>query len=904
MQLKLPPPQSLTTAPSSADDELALALKFELLGASAADLEESAAKQLISDKTSGSEPTARELIWLMQFVERNGNESLAQQCLEKARRLTLTTAIDADTRIQRLSEIADLSSDLGDFGFTEQTLAEAKKFESAASPVSVSFISISLARSALARSDYNEALNRAQAALACLNSVSSHEWPNVLVQLKALSLAAQAAALVAQQSSDRKALSQAIDYADQSLKLANQPYFQSSPKLVAALLQKGVLDIAAQQYDEAQQLLSRALQVTASSPNEESKMLNAEAHSDMAQLYEATNKLDEAKQELASAIDLHTADSEPAAKIKLCDELDRTAALLLRQASTLPSAEKYPLEQAAYVRILDAAELIDKHIRSGFSNLPFQEQCIFAAKAQEQISWLVACAKAQAAGSNNSVKIESVYTYLVRWKGLLVGSLQRDSLAATLKDPQAKKLLEQLRLQERNLDECSGHPDWTEKINSIKKQLNAARESVVARFGFDPTDQDSGAKFKSNEFSCLLGADQTLIDINEYSPIDNPSERRYAAFVVSRSTPARLIDFGPVSMIDAAVESWLACASAPSSEAASLPAKRSIGTADHATTTESESSALAKLAKVLWIPMTIAPGTTKTSVVQKHIFICADGKLARLPFNIFLTDNSGSNSVCALDSPRELLRQTKAAEQASPPSNNMLLVGDVDFGTANVPKLPATKIEVEEVAKTANACGLKTETLTGTKPTKECLLTELPTVSYAHFATHGFYSGANDKDDDTDMVGNSRALTKALIGSPAANNPLAHSGILVAKSDNANGELSSLELVGLDLHKCKLVTLSACQSGRGDLISGQGVIGIRSAIIGAGAQSILMSLWPVDDDATRALMQEFYKNIFDKKEDEADALRDAQNTIKQDPKWSSPYYWAPWVLAGKGWQEK
>ncbi|MGH9553452.1 MAG: CHAT domain-containing protein, partial [Terriglobales bacterium] len=97
--------------------------------------------------------------------------------------------------------------------------------------------------------------------------------------------------------------------------------------------------------------------------------------------------------------------------------------------------------------------------------------------------------------------------------------------------------------------------------------------------------------------------------------------------------------------------------------------------------------------------------------------------------------------------------------------------------------------------------------------------------------------------------------------------------------------------------------LSACQSGLGELITGQGVIGLRSAIIGAGARSMLMSLWKVDDDSTRALMTEFYSNIFAKGMSEADALKQAQNTVRSNPRWRAPYYWAPWVLAGDGWQK-
>jgi CHAT domain-containing protein len=85
-------------------------------------------------------------------------------------------------------------------------------------------------------------------------------------------------------------------------------------------------------------------------------------------------------------------------------------------------------------------------------------------------------------------------------------------------------------------------------------------------------------------------------------------------------------------------------------------------------------------------------------------------------------------------------------------------------------------------------------------------------------------------------------------------------------------------------------------------MTGQGVIGLRSAIFGAGARSILMSLWSVDDAATSQLMKEFYTNLWLKKKSPAEALSLAQASISQKPEWHHPYYWAGWVIAGDGWQ--
>jgi len=86
-----------------------------------------------------------------------------------------------------------------------------------------------------------------------------------------------------------------------------------------------------------------------------------------------------------------------------------------------------------------------------------------------------------------------------------------------------------------------------------------------------------------------------------------------------------------------------------------------------------------------------------------------------------------------------------------------------------------------------------------------------------------------------------------------------------------------------------IVTLSACETGLGRALSSQGVVGLRSAIIGAGAKSVLMSLWSVPDDATQELMKRFYSNLW----------KDGMIYIRQKPKWRDPANCAAWLLVGE-----
>jgi len=98
-------------------------------------------------------------------------------------------------------------------------------------------------------------------------------------------------------------------------------------------------------------------------------------------------------------------------------------------------------------------------------------------------------------------------------------------------------------------------------------------------------------------------------------------------------------------------------------------------------------------------------------------------------------------------------------------------------------------------------------------------------------------------------------------------------------------------LLGTDL-----VVMSACETGKGDIQNGRGVFGLQRAMRAAGAESVVMSLWSVDDDATSALMQSFYGHWLNGLST-PDALKMAQDDLRQ--KRPHPYYWGAWVCTGE-----
>jgi CHAT domain-containing protein len=113
-----------------------------------------------------------------------------------------------------------------------------------------------------------------------------------------------------------------------------------------------------------------------------------------------------------------------------------------------------------------------------------------------------------------------------------------------------------------------------------------------------------------------------------------------------------------------------------------------------------------------------------------------------------------------------------------------------------------------------------------------------------------------------------------------------------------NGFLRLPDIFNLNL-SADLVVLSACETGLGQEVKGEGLVGLTRGFMYAGAPRVLVSLWSVDDEATSELMSRFYKKMFQDGQKPAAALRAAQIEMLQDTRWQEPYYWAAFTLQGE-----
>jgi CHAT domain-containing protein len=205
--------------------------------------------------------------------------------------------------------------------------------------------------------------------------------------------------------------------------------------------------------------------------------------------------------------------------------------------------------------------------------------------------------------------------------------------------------------------------------------------------------------------------------------------------------------------------------------------------------------------------------------------------------------------------------------------------------------LPGSLAEVDAVAALWNRAKRETVRLTGAEATEAAFKTRAAGHRVLHVATHGFFLGGEC--------------------APAAReNPLLRSGLLLAganqrdaaAADGEDGVLTAEEVAALNLTGVEWAVLSGCDTGAGEIRAGEGVFGLRRAFQLAGAKTVVMSLWPVEDLTTRQWMTALYENRLRRNMSTADAVREASVSTLRERRAAGasthPLYWAAFVATG------
>lgn len=395
-------------------------------------------------------------------------------------------------------------------------------------------------------------------------------------------------------------------------------------------------------------------------------------------------------------------------------------------------------------------------------------------------------------------------------------------------------------------------------------ELEARKEQL------ESTLSEHSAEFRAQTRPVTLEAvqnaipdDAALLEFAVFRPFDPTAERnaeaygpaRYAAYVVRKHMAPVGVDLGAVADIDPLIGRFRNALRDPGSQV---------------------TAAARALDERIMQPLRASlAGATR-------LLISPDGDLNLVPFEAFV-DSDGLYLIerfatSYLTSGRDLLRMQVSRGVPSRP----VIVADPLFGEPPAPSelyfapLSASATEGRFIKELFPDATL----LTGPLATKAALA-QVKAPRLLHIASHGFF-------------------LKADASAAAAQNPLLRSGLALAGGNvsRRDGILTALEASGLDLWGTKLVTLSACDTGVGEIQNHEGVYGLRRAFVLAGAETLVMTLWPVSDYITREAMVDYYARLR-AGAGRGDALRQAKLKLLKRQSRRHPYYWAAFIQSGE-----
>ena len=406
------------------------------------------------------------------------------------------------------------------------------------------------------------------------------------------------------------------------------------------------------------------------------------------------------------------------------------------------------------------------------------------------------------------------------------------------------------------------------------------------------------------ELASHLPPDAVFVDLLRYRYIEQDpkikgkaGERQtdsYVAFVVSPRKPTARVELGPVVPINQAAIRWHEGIANGSDDPAAASALR----------------------RLVWEPLERQfPTETKT------VYLCPDDMLTSLSWGALPGRKADTvvleeYSLATVPYGQLLLQQLTTPPSSPAEQGTFLAVGGVayDDQPAEVgprPEMVATREpaigekhiswlvlpgsgrEVEAV--TALADKRTVARLDGDRACTTAVLSRLPDARWAHFATHGFFADAKFRSAlhvDEQAFGHRPGGERRTV---AGRNPLVLSGLVLAGANRPRekdadgiphgdgGILTAEAIAALPLDKLELAVLSACDTGAGEVAGGEGVFGLQRAFHLAGTRNVVASLWKVDDDATAALMELFYRNLWRKEMPPLEALRQAQLAIYRHP---------------------
>ncbi|MEG4529422.1 CHAT domain-containing protein [Microcoleus sp. D2_18a_D3] len=302
-------------------------------------------------------------------------------------------------------------------------------------------------------------------------------------------------------------------------------------------------------------------------------------------------------------------------------------------------------------------------------------------------------------------------------------------------------------------------------------------------------------------------------------------------------------------------------------------------------------------------------------LAQKRLLIVGDGILNYLPFAaLSLPETPGRNPNPPLIVDHEIVLLPSAStlgilrqnyNDRQPPTRTLAMLADPVFSAkdervrtqSNSGNPQAIESVNLGLSRSSRANNIQLSRLKFTRQEAQIIQALVP----ANSRTESLDFAASRAAATSQNLSQYKIIHFATHGLANSTNPEL-SGIILSlvdeKGNPLNGFLRLTDIFNLKL-AADLVVLSACQTGMGQNIQGEGMVGLTRGFMYAGAQRVVVSLWSVDDEGTATLMSSFYQGMLQKGLTPAAALRAAQLEMLKQEEWRSPYYWAAFTLQGE-----
>lgn len=705
-----------------------------------------------------------------------------------------------------------------------------------------------------------------------------------------------------------------------SLRIEEDALGAEAPGVGASLTGLAVLYVAEGKYAEAEPLLQRALLIQQRAPGSENLLGTAVALDWLANLYRLEGKYGEAVPLYGRALQMEE---------KILGPESAPVGTLLSDFASLRSSQGLPNQaEEIYER---AFSILLQQFDNQFAYMSEQERLGFLATVAYRFPTYFSFV--QQFHQQMPELAGNVYDLLLWEKGFIAGSvtaLRRQVEASG--DPEALKLLDQLAAKRTQIaalisQQPKDRGAWRKQIEQLEAEANDLEKQLVARSAAFAQEKKL-ERVTWQQVRDALKPGEAAVEFARFQFFDGKKwtdRTYYVALVVTPETKdqPQYVVLGEGKQLEGA----------PLGEFQQQVQARGHETGPPAAAQPVEPGARAY--DLFWKPLEPA------LVGVRRIYLAPDGVLSQMPLGLIPAPGGKllmeRYDLRLLSSTKDLLRPS-----SPPASKTAVLIGDPDFALSatgqsaalaklsapfkpegvaafaptdrsrdqgsgsTLPPLPGTAAEVQTVDRLLERHHWQASAYTGDRALEETLK-QVHNPRVLHLATHGFFLPDQQIKTERMGLGMENAQPSGL------EDPMLRSGLFFAGADRAlagqptpdgldDGVLTAYEATGLNLQGTELVVLSACNTGQGEVMNGEGVFGLRRALQEAGAQAVMMTLWSVPDKETQELMTLFYSKWLGGME-KHEALRQAQleqrEVVRRRYGADLPYYWGAFVLVGR-----